>query len=449
MMISYNLYAQEVMIMMKKLALIGLALVLMLSICACGSDGDGVSVQRADQLAAAGQAGDRYAGMVVSENVVEIQKDSTKTIEELYVEVGQEVKAGDKLFSYDSDALELDLEKAQLEVEKMTGEQTDYAEQLEKLEKQLSRTYNDSTKVRLTLEINTLKTTQMENDYNIAAKQQEIEKLQNMLENIDITTPVDGTIRQIDETGETGCYIKVQQSGAYRIEGSINEMSMGGSLMEGARVKIYSRVSDETWMGTVTLIDTANPNQNNSDYYYVGYSDDMTSTSTYPFYVELDSVEGLLLGQHVYMEVVVEQQTMPGLWIPENFLTEITTDEETYEMSAKVWVAGSNNKLSQRSVTLGMYDGMSGCYEILSGLTAEEYVADPLAPGCESGASVTYREAEDFSSSVVVTMPEAEDPEADSAEETDDIVIIEEDLGLISEETFGEDIPETGSETVG
>ena len=134
MMISYNLYAQEVMIMMKKLALIGLALVLMLSICACGSDGDGVSVQRADQLAAAGQAGDRYAGMVVSENVVEIQKDSTKTIEELYVEVGQEVKAGDKLFSYDSDALELDLEKAQLEVEKLTGEQTDFAEQLEKLE---------------------------------------------------------------------------------------------------------------------------------------------------------------------------------------------------------------------------------------------------------------------------------------------------------------------------
>ena len=100
--------------MMKKLTLIVTALALMLGICACGSDGAGISVQRADQLAAAGQAGDRYAGMVVSENVVEIQRDSSKTVEELYVEVGQEVKAGDKLFSYDSDALELDLEKAQL-----------------------------------------------------------------------------------------------------------------------------------------------------------------------------------------------------------------------------------------------------------------------------------------------------------------------------------------------
>lgn len=406
--------------MTKKLVLIGMVLALMLSVCACGSDEGGISVQRADQLAAAGQAADRYAGMVVSENVVEIQRDSSKTIEELYVEVGQEVKAGDKLFSYDSDALELDLEKAQLEVEKMDNEQADYTEQLSKLEKQLARTGNSSTKVRLTLEINTLKTTMMENDYNLAAKKQEIEKLQDMLQNIDITTPVDGTIRQIDEEGQTGSYITVQQSGAYRIQGNINEMSMGGSLMVGSRMKIYSRVSDEIWMGTVENIDTENPVQNDNNMYYYGSSDTMSVTSTYPFYVALDSVEGLLLGQHVYMEVVMEEQAMPGLWIPENFLTEITTDEQTLEMSAKVWVAGSNDKLAERTVSLGMYDYMTGCYEILSGLAPEEYVADPMNPGCESGASVTYREAEDFGGSAG-TEP-AQEAEA-SAEESYDIML--------------------------
>ncbi|MBQ2927200.1 MAG: efflux RND transporter periplasmic adaptor subunit [Oscillospiraceae bacterium] len=403
--------------MMKKLTLIVTALALMLGICACGSDGAGISVQRADQLAAAGQAGDRYAGMVVSENVVEIQRDSSKTVEELYVEVGQEVKAGDKLFSYDSDALELDLEKAQLEVEKMENEQADYTEQLAKLEKQLSRTSNSSTKVRLTLEINTLKTTMMENDYNLASRKQEIEKLQEMLQNVDITTPVDGTIRQIDEEGQTGVYIMVQQSGAYRVQGNINEMSMGGSLMPGARVKIYSRVSDQVWMGTVEQIDTENPVQNDNNMYY-GPSDNMTMTSTYPFYVTLDSVDGLLLGQHVYMEVEMQEQAMPGLWIPENFLTEITTDEQTFEMSAKVWVAGSNGKLTQRTVSLGMQDYMTGCYEILSGLAPEDYVADPMNPGCESGAPVTYREAEDFgggteNQDVAVTAPAGEEENYD------------------------------------
>lgn len=379
---------------MKKRMMIGLLLTALLVLSACGAQGGGVSVQRADQLAIAGQAGDRYAGMVVSDNVVEITRDSSKTVEELYVEVGQEVKAGDKLFTYDSDALELELEKNQLEVEKMTNEQTTYAEQQEKLEKQLARTYDQSTIVRLTLEINTLKTTQMENDYNIAAKEQEIEKLQEMLANVDITAPVDGTVRKIDEEGQTNVYITIQQSGAYRIKGTLNEMSMNGGLMVGSRVKIYSRVSDQTWMGTVATIDMENPVENENNYYY--YSDSMSMASKYPFYVDLDSVDGLLLGQHVYMEVVGEEPAMPGLWLPESFLADMTMDEETYELSATVWVANAKDKLEKRTVSLGMYDDMTGCFEVLSGLAAEDYVADPAAPGCASGASVIYRNVEDF-----------------------------------------------------
>ena len=383
--------------MEKKIVLITLALAMVLGLAACGSDSSAVPVQRADQLAAAGQAGERYAGKVVSDNVVEIQRDSSKTIEELYVEVGQEVKAGDKLFSYDSDALELDLEKAQLEVEKMTNEQADYAEQLEKLEKQLARTYNESSKVRLTLEINTLKTTIMENDYNLASKGEEIEKLTEMLANIDITTPVDGVVRSINEEDSSSAYITVQQKGAYRVKGLINEMSMGGGLMVGSRVIAYSRVSSESWTGTVASIDVDDPTQNDSNIYYYssGTSDTMTTTSSYVFYVDLDSTEGLLLGQHVYVELIPTQ--MPeGLWIPDNYLTDMVMDEETFEMTARVWAVNGSNKLEQRTVTLGEYDYMTGCYQILSGITAEDYLADPANPGCEAGAAVSRREAEDF-----------------------------------------------------
>lgn len=381
---------------MKKTILITLVLALALSLCACSGGEGGVSVQRADSLTAAGLAGERYAGMVVSENVVEIQRDSSKTIEELYVKVGQEVKAGDKLFTYDSAALELDLEKAKLEVEKMTGEQTTYTDQLAKLEKQLARTYNESSKVRLTLEINTLKTTIMENDYNLASKAEEISKLEEMLQHIDITTPVDGTVRQIDEQGTTGSYITIQQSGAYRIQGVINEMSMGNGLTVGSRVVAHSRVSDETWTGTVVSIDTeaSLQNDNNGYYYNIGIADQMASTSNYVFYVELDSVEGLLLGQHIYVELL-PPETPAGLWIPETYLMEMTMDEETFQMSASVW-AEKNGKLEQRSVSLGGYDPMSGCYEILDGITAEDYLADPMNPESTAGASVSRRDVSDF-----------------------------------------------------
>lgn len=380
---------------MKKCLTVLLVLALLLS--GCGSDSAAVAVQRADQLALAGRAGERYAGVVVSENVVEITRDSSKRVEELYVEVGQEVTAGDKLFSYDTDELELALEKAQLEVEKMTNELADYRQQQEKLEKKLGKTYNESDKVRLTLEINTLKTTIMEHEYTLKSKDKEIARLQEMLQNVDIVAPVDGTIRKVDEDGQTQSYITIQQSGAYRVQGMLNEMSMGGGIMPGSRVEVHSRVSDQVWMGTVTAINTADSQQNNNDMYYGNYGivDTMTQSSSYVFDVELDSVEGLLLGQHVYIELFVEAPAMEGLWIPESFLAEMGMNEETFEMTAKVW-AENNGRLELRSVALGMYDPMTGCYEILSGITAEDYLADPANPACEAGAAVSRREPKDF-----------------------------------------------------
>ncbi len=430
-----------------------LLLALVFALAGCSSSSSAVSVQRADQLKAAGLAGDRYAGVVVSEHVAEIQRDSTKTIEELYVEVGQEVKTGDKLFSYDSAALELDLEKLQLEVEKMTGEQTTYAEQQAKLEKQLARTYNESQKVQLTLEINTLKATQMENDYNIAAKNQEIEKIQGMLQNIDILSPVDGTVRSINEQGESGSpYITIQQAGAYRIQGTVNELDMGGSLMEGTRVKAYSRVNDDTWTGTVDTIDTENVVQDNNNYYYVDSGSGMTTSSNYYFYVTLDDVTGLMLGQHVYMEVMAgEELTMPGLWLPENYLVDMATNEETFEMTAKVF-ADQGGKLAQVDVTLGMYDYMTGCYEILSGISAGDYLADPMAPGCEAGVATQRREASDFGYAAPVE-PVASDETAVAEPLPGELaLVVPEGDGVMIHEDFPEREPvldEPASETEG
>lgn len=388
---------------MKKYVWAMLIVALLVSMTACGAGGSAVPVQRADQLTLAGQAEERYAGMVVNEDVVEITRDSSKKVAELYVEVGQTVKAGDKLFSYDMDEVALALEKTQLEVEKMKNEQVTYTAQLEKLEKQLKRTYDESAKTRLTLEINTLKTTMMENDYNLKAKDKEIARLEEMLQNIDIMAPVDGTVRKVDEQGQSGSYITIQQAGAYRIKGAINEMNMANGLMVGSRVKVFSRVSDATWMGTVLSIEMEDTSQNNNNYGYMiggGVMDSMTTSSNYVFYVELDSVEGLLLGQHVYMEVFTKQPEMPGLWIPEGFIMDMAMNEETFETTGTVWVDNGNGRLEQRNVTLGMYDYMTGCYEILSGITEGDFLADPSNPNCAAGAATGRREPKDFTGGV-------------------------------------------------
>lgn len=378
--------------MRKRLISLVLAAVSLLSLSACGGGGRAVSVQLAESLAQTGRAGNRYAAMVVSEDAAAISRDSSKSILELYVSVGDQVKAGDKLFTYDSEALELELEKQQLELEKMKNEQISYTEQLAKLEQQLASTWNETEKSRITLEINTLKTTQLENDYSIIAKENSIADIQQVLANIDVFSPVDGTVRQINEDDPSQSYITIQRQGAYRLKGSLNEMNMYG-IMPGSRVRAVSRVdSAVVWLGTVTSIDTEDASQYDNSWY--GYTDTMSSSSSYAFYVELDSTDGLLLGQHVYVELL--PQELEGLWIPESFLFDIAMDEETFELTACVWAVGSGDKLESRSVTLGMYDDVSGCYEILSGISSEDWLADPNDPGCSAGAAVSRRSGSDF-----------------------------------------------------
>lgn len=383
--------------MLKKTLAFICAAAMAFALCACAQEDGGIAVQRADSLAAAAVAGERYAAMVISENVTEIKRDSTKTVEELFVAVGDTVKTGDKLFKYDLEALELDLEKQRLELEKMKNELSGYKEQLEKLEKQLQRTYNEVDKSRLTLEINTLKTSILEIEYQMIAKENAIADIEETLQNVDVVSPVDGTVRSINEEEGAQSYITIQQEGAYKIKGSLNEMNINAGLMPGVRVRAYSRVEKGLyWEGTVSSIDTDEPSENQNDYWY-GPVDPMTESSNYVFFVEPDSTEGLLLGQHLYVEIAPAMDKA-GLWIPENFFVSFNFDEAG-NMTAEIYVADGNGKLTLRSVVLGMYDSMDFTYEVLEGISAEDYVADPADSGCAEGAQVSYRNVSDFAGS--------------------------------------------------
>ncbi|MBP5266807.1 MAG: hypothetical protein J6Z06_08325, partial [Lachnospiraceae bacterium] len=85
-----------------------------------------------------------------------------------------------------------------------------------------------------------------------------------------------------------------------------------GMLSEGMSVTVHSRVDQsKTWEGTISKIDTESVNKdtNNNDMYYGGGSGGESSTK-YTFYVNLGSVDGLLLGQHVYIEPIFDYGDM-------------------------------------------------------------------------------------------------------------------------------------------
>ena len=161
------------------------------------------------------------------------------------------------------------------------------------------------------------------------------------------------------------------------------------ALQEGMQLLIRSRTdSTQTWTGTLDRIDweKADTGSNSSMYYSNSDSDAMTNSSKYPFYVTLDSQDGLILGQHVYIETNMDggsEDSGAQFSLPSYYIVDLDTD------SPYVWAEGSNGKLEKRKVELGDYDEDMDQYPVISGLTLTDYIAFP-SDECEAGAKAEH-----------------------------------------------------------
>lgn len=379
---------------MKGIRCISLLMImcLLLALAGCGSNEGAVFVQPVSKLMGMGgiAPGDRFIGMVVSENVTEIKKDNDKTVESLMVREGDDVKEGQELFAYDTEELQLSLDKLRLEKEQLEANIANYKDQIAQLEKDRNRA-NARDKLQYTIQIQTNQLDQKEAELNLKTKEAEVTRAENLLENATVVSPVNGRVTSVSETGmdQNGnpmAFITIQQTGAYRVKGVINELQRGG-ILEGDRVRMESRTDSSVfWMGTVTLVDYENPVQgNNNGMGYGGGSDEMSSSSKYPFYVEVDSIEGMLLGQHLYLSLDSgEEENAPaGLPLSSAFVC------FAEDGSAYVWADNGHGKLEKRNVVLGEYDEMRDTYEILEGLSESDYVAFPDPEICAVGVPTT------------------------------------------------------------
>ena len=392
---------------MKRLLALIFSAALLVSLCSCSaSDAAAVYVQSVAQLSNLGgiAPGDRFAGVVVSENVAQIKKDEDKTVAELFVKEGDDVAEGQELFRYDTDQLQLELDRKNLELDQLKLSIENYKSQIAELEYQRITAGSDK-QPEYTVQIQTVQLDLKEAELNLKAKQTEVDQAKAILENAAVVAPVSGRVQSINENGYDNYgnplpYIAIQQTGAFRIKGILGELQQN-ALMVGTRIRVISR-TDETqvWYGTISMIDYESPAQGGQqDMYYGMPADEMTSSSNYPFYVELESTEGLLLGQHVYMEVDAGEQTFTGVSLGSYFIC-FDEDGSTY-----VW-AENRNKLEKRIITLGEYDPMTDTYQILFGLTDSDYIAFPDPELCQEGAPTTHAAAsEDAAPGEVVVTP--------------------------------------------
>lgn len=392
--------------MKKRMLCCLLALVLAVGLLsACGSGKAAVYVQSVAALTGYGSLGgvNASSGVVVAQKEIKVDRDSSRKIKQLNVEVGQEVKSGEVLFTYDMEDMQLTIDKAKLEIEQMKNNVKDLTSQISQLEKE-KKSAPTSEQLSYTVQIQALEADKKEAEYNITVKQKELDSMTSGSGSSNVTAPVDGKVQSINEngtdsSGNAAAYITLVQDGAYRIKGKINELNRN-DIAVGVPVVIRSRVDDSVWTGTITEIDTESPSSGNDGaYYYYSSSDDTSSSSNYPFYIELDSTDGLMLGQHVYIEPSDGSAVSDTMKLDASFL------QGSAEEGFWVW-AEKDGKLEKRTVTVGTFDEAYNTYEILDGLAAEDYIAFP-EDGMEEGDPTTH------------TMP-TEDPNAEPSDGIDD-----------------------------
>lgn len=322
----------------------------------------------------------RFSGVVEPQETYEVELQPDKTVKEVLVEKGQDVTVGTPLFIYDTDQAQSDLDQAQLDVERMENEIIGLQDQIATLQKE-KRSAGSEEALDYTTQIQTAENDIKKTEYSIKSKNIEIEQLKYSIENATVVSEVDGVVKSINQgnssdsysyyEGETSnAFITILGTGSLRVKGSVNEQNIY-AVMEGQPVIIRSRVDDSVWYGTMGAVDTENVQSSSNSYYYYGVEDSENQSSKYPFYVTLDSDEGLMLGQHVYIENDMgQEEEKSGLWLPDYFICDL--DSDPY-----VWADNGHGKLEKKSLVLGEYNEELMEYEILEGLTTEDAITFP------------------------------------------------------------------------
>lgn len=326
-----------------------------------GSEDEAIYMQKVSDLTGADGAAvsaDRFSGVVEAQKSIDYKKEGDKKIEAVYVNEGDSVSKDTPLFKYDVSEAETQMASIGLDIEGLGNEIA------------LLKDAEDTTENRLAIQ---------QKQVEIQQKQAEQARYQQEIAQSTVKSTIEGTVKEVNADGGTDSssgqekpVVSITETGEFRVKGKIGEQSMG-MLSAGQKVIIRSRVdSTKTWTGTISKVETEPVKDSSSSMDTYGDSSGERATR-YPFYVSLDKTDGLLLGQHVFVEPDYGQATpegKPGLWLDSSFIA--------YEEDGTAFVWSSDHgKLEKKAVELGEIDDASFTVEIRKGLTQEDWIAWP------------------------------------------------------------------------
>ena len=325
----------------------------------------------------------RFSGVVEAVETWSVNQNPDSKVKEILVKVGDNVKEGDVLFIYDTEKYKSDQAQAEIDLERLNNELESIHQTIEQLQADQKKA-KASEQADYTIRIQDTELQGKQKELDIRSKEIEIRKLKENQEHAAVTSKIDGVVNLINDGSSSSgsddsSFIKVMKTDDMRIKGTVNEQNIG-QIMVGSPVIVHSRVDEnQIWHGTISDINTENA-VNNQSSFYLGNSD--TGGSNYYFYVELENSEGLMLGQHVYLEDDLGQSEVAereGIWIPSYYIVD-DGKENPY-----VLAQNASGSIEKREVETGETDEGLMLVQILSGLAEEDVLALPDNVGTEEG----------------------------------------------------------------
>lgn len=344
-----------------------------------GDDEPTVFVQSVASITGMGNVGlyAQYNGIVEAKDVIEVNPSAGMTVKECFVSAGSKVKEGDRLFRYDVDDMELRHAQMQIDIGGLENNLRTYREQLEALRKKLAKAKEDE-RYEIELDIQTVELAIRKADYDLNDQRKKADEMQALIDASEVFSPVTGTVRSVRDNsggydpfgygyGESStAYITIIAGTAFCVKGTVNEQTVF-TLYAGMPVLIRSRVNDTVLHGTIYRINTDAPDTSSGTSYYDGGGE---RASRYAFYVEPESIEGLLIGQHVLIDLNANEETSSILKLPASFLF----SEGDYFF---VWAVDADGRIEKRNITVVAYEEETECFQVSGGLTLRDRIAFP------------------------------------------------------------------------